>query len=190
MGTDIGTAAQMFTNMAANGTVMARSLGSIGLNMQGLADAVNSVDPSLNATATNLTTVFKSMDPDQRTQALTQAFSNLDGVAQKVAQDTFSGQWTVLANQWDSVMVSVGKDIMPVVTGLMGLVTSNVLPFIKELADDFGALPGPVKDVAVGLGLWWPPVRHWRQRHWGSASSSVDRVRLGHYSPGSSRRLA
>lgn len=153
MHTSIDAAARMFDNMAANGVVMKRSLGDLGLTMDSLADAVNQVNPALGANAENITKVFRAMDQSDRIDALNLAFQKFDGIAQEVAKTTFTQQWTVLANQWDSVMVEIGKDIMPVVTGLMSLISTDVLPFIKSLADDFAALPAPVKDVAVGLGL-------------------------------------
>ena len=153
MGTDIGSAADMFDRMAANGQVMARSLGSVGLTMQGLADAVNKVNPSLGATAVNLTTVFKTMDQADRITALQSAFQGLGGVAEQVANQTFGGQWQQLADAWEGVMVQVGQAILPVISDLVQLTKTDMVPFIQELVSDFNALPTPIKDLAVGVAL-------------------------------------
>ena len=153
MGTDIGSAADMFDRMAANGQVMSRSLGSVGLTMQQLATAVNQVNPELGATAVNLTSVFKTLDQEDRIAALQIAFQGLAGVAQQVAEQTFGGQWQQLANAWEGIMVEVGRAILPVVSDLTDFTKTEILPFVKEMVTDFNALPGPIKDAAAGFAL-------------------------------------
>lgn len=153
MGTDIGSAADMFDRMAANGQVMSRSLGSVGLTMQGLADAANQVNPALGATATNLTTVFKTMDQSDRVAALQIAFQGLGGVAQQVAEQTFGGQWQQLADQWEAIMVQVGQALLPVITDLLDFAKTDIAPFIQSLVSGFNELPGPIKDTAVAVAL-------------------------------------
>jgi hypothetical protein len=121
--------------------------------MQDLANAVNQVNPQLDATSTNLTKVFKTMDQSDRITALQIAFQSLGGVAQQVAEQTFGPQWQQLADAWEQVMIQVGQSLMPVVSGLMDLLKVDVFPFLKELATDFNALPGPIKDAFVAVGL-------------------------------------
>ena len=153
MGTDIEQAGRMFDTMAANGTVMARGLGQVGLTMQGLADAANQVNPQLNATATSLTTVFKTMDQADRVTALQIAFQGLGGVAQQVAEQTFGGQWQQLANAWEQVMVQVGQALLPVISDLLDFTKTDIVPWLESAVAAFNELPGPVKDLAVGLAI-------------------------------------
>lgn len=161
MGTDIGSAATKFDMLASSGNASAKSLLSLGLNLDKITDALNKVDPSLNATEESSKKLFKELTEEKRIEVLTAALETLDGTAKKVAEETFGGQWQILVNQWDAVMVEAGKALMPIVTGLTDLLKADVLPFIKSLVDGFSALPGPAKEVAIviaGLSIAIPAV--------------------------------
>jgi hypothetical protein len=156
MGTDINAAATKFDLLATSGNISGKSLLSLGLNMQMIADAMNRVNPALNATAETAKGLFKvggPFDDEGRIKVLETALEGLAGTAQKVAESTFGGQWQILANQWDAVMVEAGKALMPVIKELTDLMKVDVLPFLKDLVADFNQLPAPVKDVSVALGL-------------------------------------
>jgi hypothetical protein len=153
MGTDIATAATKFDMMATSGMASARTMTAIGLSLGGLAIALNTVSGNTDATAANAAKMFKALDQSERVEVLSTALSKMGGTAEKVANQTFSGQWASLAAQWDQTMVEAGQALMPVTSGLLELLKVDVLPFLKGLADDFAALPAPIQEAAVVLGV-------------------------------------
>lgn len=153
MGTDIGQAANMFDRMAASGVANARSLTSLGLSTTTLAEAINTVTGSESVMADGATKAFKALDQSDRIQVLEQALSGLAGTAEEVAKRTFGGQWIILSDQWEQIMVEVGNALLPVITELTNFGKTNVLPFIKSVVDGFSALPAPIKDTAVAVTL-------------------------------------
>src|SRR5260221_7087722 len=46
---------------------------------------------------------FKALDQAERVEVLTKALEKFDGIAKDVAQNTFTGASTTLANQWDQI---------------------------------------------------------------------------------------
>jgi len=153
MGTDIVSAADKFDRMISAGTASARILTSLGVSMAGLADAINTVTHSEDATADSAAKAFKALDQSQRIDVLTAALTKMGGTASQVANQTFGGEWVRLANAWDAVMIQAGDAIKPVVAGLAEFMSLEVVPFLQELGKDFNALPVPVKDAAVALVL-------------------------------------
>lgn len=152
MGTDIETAANKFDMIVNSGNASARTLGTLGINMDSLAAALNAVNPDLDATSDSAAKLFKSLDPGDRIAVLTQALSTLGGTAQQVAEQTFGGQWQSLSNQWEGIMADVGKTLMPVVSDLTSF-AGDVLGIVKGLADAFNSLPEPVKDVGAAIAI-------------------------------------
>ena len=153
MGTDIGSAADRFDRMASSGTANARTMTALGISLDTLAASINTVAGGTDAVASNAAAMFKALDESQRIDVLTQALSSMGGTAEKVAEQTFGGQWQQLANQWESLMVQVGQALLPVISELTDLLKIDIIPFVQALATDFNALPGPVKDAAVAVGL-------------------------------------
>lgn len=153
MGTDIGTAANAFDRMAASGTLGARQVVALGLSLQQVADAMNQVSGSSDATAQNVAQLFKAMDQSDRIDVLSASLEHLSGIAQQAAEQTFGGQWQSLANQWDQIMENVGQALLPVISGLTDLIKVDILPWVKDISDAFRELPAPVQDVIVAVGL-------------------------------------
>ena len=153
MGTGINQAANRFDQLVNSTSLAARQLSSFGLSLTSVAAAMNQVDPSVNATATTVSAMWKAMDPGTHVQVLQTALMGLAGTAEQVANQTFGGQWQQLADAWEAIMVQVGQAILPVISDLMALTKTEILPFIQELAADFNALPGPIKDVVVVVAL-------------------------------------
>ena len=153
MGTSVEQAANRFDMITNAGTLSARALTSMGLSLTSVAAAMNTVDPSADATTTSVTAMFKAMDPGQRVQVLETALQGLAGTAQQVATQTFGGQWQQLADAWEQVMVQVGQAILPVISDLLQFTKTEIVPFIQGMVDSFNNLPGPIKDLAVGLAL-------------------------------------
>ena len=120
MGTNIDSAANMFDRMAASGTANARSMTQLGLSINSLADAINAVDPELNATSDDAAKLFKAMDQSERVQVLVDALAQFQGQAQLVAQ-TMGGSWQQAWNEFEGVLKMIGDDIAPVITGIAEL---------------------------------------------------------------------
>jgi hypothetical protein len=151
MGTDIETAAQKFDQIASAGTASARTLTSLGISLQGLADAFNTVEGGAVQTSDSVAAAFKTLDQSERIDVLNQALSTLGGTAEQVANQTFGGQWQQLANGWESVMVQAGQAILPVVSAIVSLTKTEIIPFLQSAIASFNALPEPVKDTAVAV---------------------------------------
>ena len=150
MGTSIDAAANAFDRIVNSGTVSARQLTALGLSTSTLADALNQLNPALEATAQNAGAAFKALDPGDRITVLQNALQGLAGTAQQVAQQTFGGQWQTLANQWEETLNQVGQALLPVVSALTKF-ASEGLAAIQDIATAFNQLPGPVKDAAAAF---------------------------------------
>ena len=156
MGTNIDQAANRFDQIINAGTLSARSLTSMGLSLTTVANALNQLDPSADATSASIAAMFKAMDPGARVQVLQQALQNLGGVAKQVAEDTFGGQWQSLADAWDKIMVQVGQAITPIVTDLISLTKTEIVPFIQEVTTGFKNLSPGVQDLVISVGVLGP----------------------------------
>ena len=153
MGTDIESAATKFDQMTTAGTASARTLTALGLSLPALAVALNQVAGNSDATATNAAAMFKALDESDRITVLTTALSTMGGVAQDVAQQTFGGQWQQLENAWEAVMVQAGQALLPFISWITDLVKTDIVPWIQGVVEDFRALPTPIQDATIVLGL-------------------------------------
>jgi len=153
MGTDIESAATKFDQMTTAGTASARTLTALGLSLPALAVALNQVAGNSDATATNAAAMFKALDESDRITVLTTALSTMGGVAQNVAQQTFGGQWQQLANAWEAVMVQAGQALLPFISSITDLLKTDIVPWIQGVVEDFRALPAPIQDATIVLGL-------------------------------------
>jgi len=153
MGTDIETAAQKFDMMATAGTANARTMTALGISLSSLATAYDAVIGGSDATAASVAVMFKALDQSQRIDVLNAALGTLGGTAEKVAEQTFGGQWQQLANAWEGIMVQVGQAILPVISDLLEFTKTDIVPFIQGLVSAFTGLPEPLKDTAVAVGL-------------------------------------
>lgn len=153
MGTDIETAATKFDQLATVGNASARTLTSLGISLQSLANAFNDVVPGSDATAASVAKLFKALDESDRIAVLDDALAKFGGTAEQVAEQTFGGQWQQLANQWEAVMVQAGQALLPVITDLLDFAKTDIVPFIQSAITAFNELPGPIKDTAVAVGV-------------------------------------
>ena len=135
-GTSIEQAANRFDMIVNAGTLSARALTSMGLSLTAVTAAMNQLDPALQVTEQHATAAFKALDPGDRIQVLQTALQGLGGTAQQVAEQTFGGQWQQLANAWEEVMVQVGQAILPVISDLISITKTDIIPFVSRI--DFG----------------------------------------------------
>jgi len=143
-GMEFQTVAQRLALMAQTGMAMPRVLGMLGLSIGQLGEA-------MGVTADQASKTFKALDETARVEALTKAFESLEGTAEKVAAG-IEGQFQILKNQMEAIMVEVGRTIAPIIVGIMHLIEA-VLPVIKEWIKDFQGLPEPIKNTVIAFGL-------------------------------------
>lgn len=152
-GQDIGSAANALDRIATSGTVAARQLTPLGLNLTDVANAFNTLTNSSEATELNISAVLKTLSEPERVLVMQTALQKLGDVAQQVADQTFGGQWNQLVAQWNQVLVSAGNALEPVIADLVQLAKTDIVPTLQGIADAFSALPAPVKDTLVDVAL-------------------------------------
>ena len=80
---------------------------------------------------------------------LSGAISNCDGASEKMAntmQDNLAGQLTILKSQLEELAISFGEMMMPTIR--------NIVSAVQGFVDKLNALPGPVKQVILNIGLF------------------------------------
>ena len=152
-GQGIESAANAFDRMATSGTAAARQLVPLGINLGDLANALNTLSGTSIATESNVASLFKQLSETERIEVLSQSLQKLNGIAAQARDETFGGQWAALAAQWSTVMADAGQALLPVIDDLIKLTETDIVPFLKGAIDLFRAIPGPIKDFTVLLGL-------------------------------------
>ncbi|MDU7303380.1 MAG: phage tail tape measure protein, partial [Peptoniphilus lacydonensis] len=145
-----------------------------GMSMLGLSiEDVQSL--SLDETLSTFRVAFANLDGTQKAQAasmifgknamsgmlaiinasekdynsLSDAIYNADGTAEKMAatmQDNLAGQLKILQSALEELAISFGELLMPAVRKAVDILT--------KLVNGLNALPGPVKGVIAGIGLF------------------------------------
>jgi trimeric autotransporter adhesin len=136
--------ANMFDRMSISGMANARTMATLGISLQNLGDA-------MGVTASEAASAFKALDQEDRITALDTALGKFAGTAEAEAQG-IAGQWQIFQNQFEEVMVSVGQALAPVVGDILSF-GKSAMAAIEPVAEAFEALPEPVKDVMVAVGL-------------------------------------
>jgi len=145
MGTDFNHTVDILDRFSSSGAVVGRSLAQLGMSSADLAKV-------MDVSTSEVTKAFKALDQTERVDVLTQALAKFGGVASEQAQ-TISGQFKNLGTQVEFVMESIGAALAPVISAVLTFIGTNIVPTIQAAVDAFNKLPGPVKDVAVALGL-------------------------------------
>jgi hypothetical protein len=130
-GTDIDTVAFKLTTMITNGTMASRSLNSIGLSAQQMADV-------MGVALGEVTKQFKAMDQASRQEVIIEALHKFAGV---VATDSgnIKDQWQNLKNQADFLFDAIGKSIAPAALEFIKFAT-DAIRNIEYLANGLRAL--------------------------------------------------
>ncbi len=148
-GQGIGAAANAFDRIATSGTAAARTLLPLGINLEDLAKSFNALTNTSEATNLNIGALLKTLSETDRVQVLTDALNKLNGTAQQVANETFGGQWNQLVAQWSQVLKSAGDAMAPLLSDLVALGKTDLLPFAQSAA---GALKGFTDTVSTVAG--------------------------------------
>lgn len=150
-GNAFDTVAQRIGNMAAAGQAGVRQLLTLGLTGQQLADTMNALGVTTDASAATITKAFKTLDVDTRVEVLDAALQKFGGDAELQA-GTIKGAWQILGNTWEEVTKEMGADLSPLATSV-----TQALTTIAHGAEDaiqwFNALPGPIQDVGIAAGV-------------------------------------
>lgn len=143
MNSDFGTAVNMLDRFIAGGTILARSVASLGISMDDLAKAMGTTTAAATAT-------FKSLDQSDRVEVLNIALSKLRGTSEATAQG-LEGQWHNVQTNMLFAMQEVGKALAPLAEQFIGLANA-VIPVITSMAHGFEALPMPVQEFVGVVG--------------------------------------
>ena len=150
-GNAFDSVAQRIGNMAAVGQAGARQLLTLGLTSQELADTMNTLGVSSNATADNVTKLFKALDQSQRVDVLDTALTNFAGIGASSAQ-TVGGAWQILENQWEQIMKQIGGVLAPVALAVISF-ASTVGTAVTAAIDWFKELPPVIQDVGIAAAV-------------------------------------
>lgn len=129
--------------MVLSGNAGGRQLAALGISMKTLGEA-------MGVAADQAKTAFAALDQSARIEAITAALQKYAGVAAQAAQG-LAGQMTSFANRIEDLIQEVGKAIAPLVEDLLKFASTEVIPFLMDMAAAFNSLPGPVKEFAVAI---------------------------------------
>ena len=145
--TSLDVTSNAIDRMALSGTVAARQLVSLGLSSKDMAAAMGL---SADTATKDINAIFKSLNQDSRLDVLTVAMQKFAGVAETSAT-TVAGQFNILRNNIELTASSIGGALAPVVTAIIQLINTDIIPFVKSLVDAFTSLPVPVQEVAIAI---------------------------------------
>jgi ABC-type transporter Mla subunit MlaD len=146
MGTTVEGAAGGFERIVASGDLSQRSLMRLGLTM-------NDVAKQMGITAAEAADAFKALDQSEKITVMVGALDKFNGAAKELADDSL-GAMVRLGNQWHETLEAIGKALDPVIKAMADFASSNIMPMIRNLAEAFASLPGPVKEIAIGVGIF------------------------------------
>ena len=144
-GNSFDTVTAAIDRMALSGTAGARQLATLGISTTALGQV-------MGVASTEVAAAFKALDQTQRLTDLESALSKFQGVAQQTAQSLL-GAWQNLQTQFTIAAEAIGQAIAPVIQDLAELGSTVVVPAIKGLVDIFEALPAPIQNLAVLVGV-------------------------------------
>lgn len=144
MNTSFDTAAQRFDQIINSGTLMARSLTSIGLNVNDVAQAMGVA----GVPAATLSAAFKDLDEQQRAAVLSSAELAKNAGLAATAASGVAGAWNQVKNAFETALQEMGKQV----DGFSGL-ASAATTSIRVIEQLFVALVGDIKLVTDSLIL-------------------------------------
>lgn len=145
MNTSFDTASQRFDQIVNSGTLMARSLTSLGINIQDVAQAMGVAGVPVSV----LNTAFKNLDEQQRAAVISAAeLAKNAGLAGQAASGA-AGAWNQLKNTFQEVKESLGQQV----AGFQGL--AEVLTLTLKGIQTFGTVfLGVVNELSNVVALF------------------------------------
>ncbi len=152
MNTAFDTAAQRFDQIVNSGSLMARSLTSIGLSTNDVATAMGMA----GVPATLLTTAFKGLDEQQRAAVISSAELAKNAGLAAAAASGVAGTWTDVKNSITDAWQAMGK----AVDGFAGLASAakDAVGIISQLFVSFVADVKIAVDGAIAVVMSMIPV--------------------------------
>lgn len=145
MGSSITAASGSFERIIASGDLSQRSLMRLGLTL-------NDVAKAMNTTADKAKDAFKELDQSQKIEVMEKALGKFEGAAAKLSNDGL-GALVRAGNAFNVVLEELGKALDPVIKSVADFVATQIVPFLQDMVKAFEALPDPVKNTVIGIGL-------------------------------------
>lgn len=128
--------------MVTSGAVMTRTLAGMGVSAERLAEV-------MNTTVSGISANFKALSESGRLEVLSEAMSNLAGIAQQKAA-TISGAFQRLQNDIFQSLAEVGKLITPTVLDWVDAFES-LITAANSVMKAFESLHGTISPVGVSI---------------------------------------
>lgn len=138
-GRNFDTVTNSIERMSLSGTAGARQLATLGITLGDLATALNTTDADAKQ-------AFKDLDVSDRVEAITDALSKYEGVAESVAQGVL-GQFQNLKTQTEFIFESIGQAVAPAAQAFMSFASDVVLPEVQNIANAYKDWSGSVTDL-------------------------------------------
>lgn len=145
---EFSAVASSVERLALAGNVQGRQLVQLGLTMEDLAKSMDMVGESDKA----IRAAFKDLSVNERIETLTNTLAKFGGVAEEVGKGV-TAQWQDVKTRLDDVFEAIGEALAPVIGGVLKTISEDILPAIQHMVEGFNALPAPVREFAVVVGL-------------------------------------
>lgn len=161
MGTSLETAANKFSLIADSGKASDKSLASLGLSMRDLQQAMQDAGVSAALLGEGAKQAFADLDQHDRIVVLQTALEKFQGVAQDIADNTFSGAWHKAIAQWDTDLGIMQKDLTDAgnsfgsLTPIVNAVAAAITVAITGIRGTVDVLVGSVaiaQSALMGIG--------------------------------------
>ncbi len=156
-GKSIEAAADSFDRIIESGKATAKSLLSLGLNMDDLKGAMEDAGVSAGKLADGVTKAFAALDKHDQIIVLQTALEKFKGIAEDIANNTFSGVFHSAMAQWDKDIEIAQKDLGSLVGDTLGSQLREAVNFAAGLFVSFGtgvvvaidAVKGSLKQLQI-----------------------------------------
>lgn len=146
LGISFSTVAQSMENMALRGTLMSRSLSSLGISMKDVADTMNQTSASVAA-------AFKDETVEERIQTLIDATGRYAD-ASKEQLGTLASEWTNFRNTLDFALDDLGKALAPIAAAFLefaGGVLTALRPAFQGIGEVLSALTPVINEMGSAV---------------------------------------
>ena len=138
-GKDIDTLSSSMQRMVMSGNASARMLGSMGISMNDLANA-------MGVSAGEVTKAFKALTPEERMNALVKVMG--DGTkANEMYKNSWEGTKEKASAEFAGLMGAVGTPILQFMIPVMHQLTS----IVETITKVFKSLPAPIQTAVGGI---------------------------------------
>jgi hypothetical protein len=145
MGVSLEASSRQFERIIESGKLGTRSLLALGISMDDVAKA-------MHTTADEAQKMFASLDQSEKVEVMISALGKFSGMAKKLNDDA-GGAIHRLGLAWEEVMEDIGSALDPVIKKIGDFAETYVVPAVKAVTEAFKALPEPIRETAVVVGV-------------------------------------